>query len=91
MLCRAGRPAQALEAVGDDDRPYALLVRALAEHAAGQDDAARQSLGRAVRWLDASSPWDPTQTNGAWLPWDQRVEIKVLQAEARAVLRRPGP
>jgi hypothetical protein len=92
VLCRAGRPAPALEALGDDRSPYALLVQALAEHGSGRADAARLALRQAVEWLDgAPEPprWDGTKTRADELPWDHRLESDTLRREVESLLRPP--
>jgi WD40 repeat protein len=92
VLCRAGRAAPALEALGEDRSPYALLVRALAEHGSGRADVARLALRQAVEWLDgAPEPprWDGTKTRADELPWDRRLEIDTLRREVESLLRPP--
>jgi hypothetical protein len=94
VLCRAGRHAQALEALASDTGAYALLVRALAEQGLGRADAAREALRQAAAWLDAAPDpprWDGTKTRAALLPWDRRVELDALRREAESALRRPAP
>jgi WD40 repeat protein len=89
-VLRAGRPALTLQKLGEDRGPYALLLRALAEHGCGRPDAARQALGQAVAWMDGApepARWDGTRTRLAELPWQQRLDLDVLRREAEALLR----
>jgi WD40 repeat protein/serine/threonine protein kinase/tetratricopeptide (TPR) repeat protein len=51
VLCRAGRYAEAVQALGDNRDTIALLYRALAEHGRGDTAAARAGLAEAERRL----------------------------------------
>jgi hypothetical protein len=91
VICRAGRHDDAVQALADRRDAAALLFRALGEHGRGNSESARAALAEAERWLDAPGAGDPKQTNAERLPWDQRVEVGVLRAEVRAVLRVAKP
>jgi WD40 repeat protein/tRNA A-37 threonylcarbamoyl transferase component Bud32 len=91
VLCRAGRPDEAVRALAGSKEPVAVLFRALALHGQGQDDAARQALDEAVRWLAAPSPGDAKQTNAQRLPWEQRLETDLLSREVTALLHADKP
>jgi WD40 repeat protein/serine/threonine protein kinase len=86
VLCRAGRHAEAVQALADRRDAAALLYRALAEHGRGNDEAARAALAEAEHGLAAPGAGDAQPSNTARLPWDQRAEIEALRAEARALL-----
>jgi WD domain, G-beta repeat len=93
VLHRAGRHAEALASLGKDTGPYALLVRALAERAAGRIEAARTAAQQAGAWLDAVPDpprWDGTNTRAAELPWDRRVELDALRREVESVIDGPA-
>jgi hypothetical protein len=67
------------------------LYLALTEHGRGRPAAAKESLQRAVRWLEAPSRDDPERSNYARLPWDERLEVDLLRREAEALLRGGKP
>jgi WD40 repeat protein/tetratricopeptide (TPR) repeat protein len=87
VLCRAGRHAEALQMLPRTNEPFAMLFRALAEHGRGNDNAARQALDEAMRWLAAPSPGNPKRTNAHRLQWDQRLEADLLAREVTELLR----
>ena len=85
VLCRAGRHAEAVRALGGWDGAPAQMWRARAECGQGQPDAARRALVQADRWLAAPGS-DQTRTNAEQLPWESRLEIQLLRKEVEAHL-----
>jgi tetratricopeptide (TPR) repeat protein len=87
-LYRAGRFEDAVrklqEAIGVQNTEGTAshwLFLALAHHRLGHTEEAKKWLAKAQRWLDQA----PKDGAGA-LPWDQRLELKLLRAEAEAVI-----
>jgi hypothetical protein len=87
VLCRAGRHAEAVQALARRDDAIALLWRALAEAGRDRPEAARQALDQAEKWLVAPSRLDPKQTNAAQLDWEGRLEADLLRREVKARLK----
>jgi tetratricopeptide (TPR) repeat protein len=86
VLCRAGRPAEAVQALRASQDAAGLLYRALAEQQRGRGAEARKDHEQAVQWLATPSKNDPKQPNAARLSWDQRLEVDLLRKEVEALL-----
>jgi WD40 repeat protein len=91
VLCRAGRPVEALHLLRQSLDVVARFYQALAEQGWGRPDTARQILADAARWLGMPSVQDRGQTNAARLPWDVRLEIDLLRAEVESLLSPSTP
>jgi WD40 repeat protein/serine/threonine protein kinase/Flp pilus assembly protein TadD len=64
---------------GDD-----LLFQAMSLHRLGKEDAARETLARAVRWIEAA---DRYVANGGLWYWDDQVKVRHLRREAEALIQ----
>jgi tetratricopeptide (TPR) repeat protein len=87
-LYRAGRHQEALKhlqaartAHGKGGDAWELLFLALAEHHVGHDFQAQECLRKAIQTIDASAPA---------LTWDERLELRLMRATAKAVLKTPA-
>jgi tetratricopeptide (TPR) repeat protein len=70
------------------------LFLAMANQRVGHTDEAKKWLTKAQQWLDLATQEKPKDgTTAAFpLPWDARLELKLIGAEAEAVLKEPpGP
>jgi WD40 repeat protein len=88
VLCRAGRHAEAVRALGGGNDFLTLLWRARAECGRGRPDAARAALNEADKWL-ATPVERSTRTNGEELHWETGVEVQLLRKEIEEYLRAP--
>jgi hypothetical protein len=86
VLCRAGRPGDAIKRLGKPRDGLAWAVLALAEQGCGQLEAARRALGEVVRWQEAALA---VQGQGNEPPWEDRVEGDLLRREVESLLA-PG-
>jgi tetratricopeptide (TPR) repeat protein len=66
--------------------PEDWLFLAMAHHALGHPDPARQYLDRAERWIDAAMRAKPGAADAS-LPWDRRLQLQFLRREAERLLR----
>jgi WD40 repeat protein len=83
VLCRAGKHAEAVEALAPSEEPLACLFRALAENGRGNAAAARQALREARQERQRL-----TAAGVSPMPWEWRAEIEVLEKEVEAALPR---
>jgi tetratricopeptide (TPR) repeat protein len=92
-LYRAGRFKESIEKLehaikvqGGLGGASAWLFLAMAHHRLGHAGEAAKWLGKAVRWIDSETQKDRNGLAAAALPWDQRLELKLLRSEAEALL-----
>jgi tetratricopeptide (TPR) repeat protein len=92
-LYRAGRFAdsieklkQAVNAQGGEGGASDWLFLAMAHHRLGHADEAKKWLSKAVQWFDPVTLDGPKKPAVAALSWEQRLELKLLRAEAEALL-----
>jgi WD40 repeat protein/serine/threonine protein kinase/tetratricopeptide (TPR) repeat protein len=62
---------------------FAWLFLAMAQHRLGRHDEAKQSFAKALTLSDEKAT--------AGLPWDQRLELRLLRREAETLLKPMGP
>jgi tetratricopeptide (TPR) repeat protein len=97
-LYRAGRYqdaldrlADAMEAHGGGGTSYDWLFLAMAHHALGNAAEAEQWLDKAAQWIDqANTQWETTGTADRSFNWANRIELRVLQREAKSTLNQPA-
>jgi hypothetical protein len=82
VLCRAGKHAEAVEALAPSKEPLACLFLALAEQGRGNADDARQAL------REAREERQRRVAAGVSPPWEWRAEMDVLEKEVESVLPR---
>jgi WD40 repeat protein/serine/threonine protein kinase/tetratricopeptide (TPR) repeat protein len=85
VLHRLGQDAEAAELLRVSTGLTGLLYLALAEHARGRREEAREALGQAVRQVEAAS------TEGRRVPWEERFEDGLLRREAEALVQPREP
>jgi hypothetical protein len=100
VLCRAGRHGEALEVLAalktypawTEDKAWAALYRALAEHARGHIAEARSAFQEAIQGMDAPSLVGRSGLSNIELrSWTTRVELQTLRREvADLVGEKPG-
>jgi tetratricopeptide (TPR) repeat protein len=66
------------------------LFLAMAHHRLGHAAEAKKWLGKAAQEIDQAVRDDPKNTAAA-LPWNQRLELRILRREAEKVLKGPEP
>jgi WD40 repeat protein/tetratricopeptide (TPR) repeat protein/tRNA A-37 threonylcarbamoyl transferase component Bud32 len=86
-LYRAGRFEEsikkfdeAIKAHGAGGHPSDWLFLAMAHHRLGHDEDAKKWLTKAQQWIDGNA-------YGSGQPWDQKLELKLIRAEAEALLK----
>jgi tetratricopeptide (TPR) repeat protein len=97
VLYRAGRFDESLARLSEADAlakepsealksspAYAWLFLAMAHHRLGHPDEAKKWLDKAVAWTDKAEREADEGT--AELPWNRRLTLKLLRAEAAALL-----
>jgi hypothetical protein len=69
-----------------------LLFLAMAHHRLGHVGETKKSLAKAQQWIDqtAQEKRKGGTAAAAPLPWDHRLELKLIRAEAEALLKE-GP
>jgi WD40 repeat protein/tetratricopeptide (TPR) repeat protein len=87
-LYRAGRYEEAVTRLSEatilsQDAPTAWLFLAMAQHRMGKTDEARQWLNKVAQWLAEAG------AQGQSLTWVERLEVKLLRAEAEALFKAP--
>jgi WD40 repeat protein/tRNA A-37 threonylcarbamoyl transferase component Bud32 len=92
VLCRAGKHADAIEALLEARSEARWPWLALAYLGQGKRAEARQELAMVAEWLAAPAPdlpGKPRQTNAERLPRDERQELDLLRLEVEKALAGP--
>jgi tetratricopeptide (TPR) repeat protein len=76
------RLTEADKAKPEEDAAWARLFLALTYHRLGQTKEAKEALARAKEATEAAEKKRP-------LPWDERLELRLLSEEAEALLAKP--
>jgi tetratricopeptide (TPR) repeat protein len=96
FLYRAGRFEEALERFHEaarDCRPMAWdwLFLAMAHHRLGHTSQARECLAKAGHWIriaNGDETRDAADGRQDWVGWHERVEVRVVESEAEALVNR---
>jgi Flp pilus assembly protein TadD len=79
---------EAIKAHGQGGTPYDWLFLAMAHHRLGHADESKKWMTKAQQWLDQGKQEKAKDKPAAVdaLPWDQRLELSLIRAEAEALL-----
>jgi tetratricopeptide (TPR) repeat protein len=77
---------KAIKEEGKGGTAWDWLFLAMAHHRLGHAAEAKQWLAKAVQWIEKASNPKPDKAAGTPLPWDQRLELKVLRREAEELI-----
>ena len=75
---------EAIKVHGQGGTAADWLFLAMAHHHLGHMDEANKWLTKAQQWLDHTHDIGPVVTS---LPWDEHLELKLIRAEAEALMK----